>query len=67
MTKILESKRLVLRSFCEKDLYYLHEYRNNELCKKYQRWEDNSLDSLKKFIKIENRKSFKDIKLQLII
>ena len=67
MIKILESKRLVLRNFCEEDLYYLHEYRNNELCKKYQRWEDNSLDCLKKFIEIENRKSFKDTKLQLAI
>lgn len=47
---ILETKRLILRNFKDKDLDTLFSYRNDNNCAKYQRWKDTSRESLKDLI-----------------
>lgn len=64
---IIETDRLILRKFEEKDIYILHSYRNNETCKKYQRWDNTTKEYLKNFIKEEELKTIKDDRLQLAI
>lgn len=47
---MLETKRLMLRSFYDSDIEELFDYRNNEICAKYQRYKDTSKNYLCKFI-----------------
>ncbi len=47
----LETDRLQLRNFVPGDLAVLFEYRNCEVCARYQRWDDTSMQSLDEFIK----------------
>lgn len=42
ISPIIETDRLVLRNFKEKDIDILYSYRNNKNCSKYQRWENTS-------------------------
>lgn len=48
---MLETKRLKLRNFKDTDIYELFDYRNNQLCAKYQRYDDKSEKALSEFIK----------------
>lgn len=52
---MLETKRLKLRPFKDTDIRELIDYRNNEICAKYQRYDDKSekalIESLLKEIK----------------
>lgn len=64
----LKSENLLLRNLQNDDLNNLFEYRNDENCAKYQRWEDTSLEHLKDFIEINKNKSILDEEnLQLAI
>ena len=40
--KFLKTKRLYLRNLLPVDVDEIFDYRNNEACNKYQRWEDFS-------------------------
>lgn len=63
---ILKSENLALRNLCKDDLDTLFEYRNDENCAKYQRWEDTSLEYLRKLIDTNEEKSILEEKnLQL--
>ena len=53
ISPIIETDRLVLRNFKEKDIDILYSYRNNKNCSKYQRWENTSKEFLINFIKEE--------------
>lgn len=64
---IIETNRLVLRNFKEGDIDILHSYKNNEICSKYQRWENTSKAYLTNFIKEQSLKNFNDDSLQLAI
>lgn len=64
---IIETDRLILRKFKEKDIDILYNYRNNENCSKYQRWEDTSREYLINFIKEEKLKTLNSDSLQLAI
>ena len=65
---ILNSENLVLRNLHKDDLETLFEYRNDEHCAKYQRWEDTSLDYLKNLIENNQDKNILDKEtLQLAI
>ena len=48
---MLETKRLKLRNFKDTDIYELFDYRNNQICAKYQRYDDKSEKALSEFIK----------------
>lgn len=48
--KILKTDRLYLRNLELSDTDYIYEYRNNEECYKYQRWDDFSREDIKLFI-----------------
>lgn len=52
MEWILETERLCLRSLCAADVETLYDYRNDERCYQFQRWEDTSKEWLRKFIEI---------------
>jgi len=53
--KILNTDRLYLRNLKISDVDNIYDYRNNEMCNKYQRWNDFSKDEIKSFIiKFEN-------------
>ena len=45
ISPIIETDRLVLRNFKEKDIDILYSYRNNKNCSKYQRWENTSISN----------------------
>lgn len=64
---IIETDRLILRNFKEKDINILHSYRNNISCSKYQRWEDSSKEYLIDFIEKEKLKTLNNDSLQLAI
>lgn len=55
---MLETKRLILRNFQDKDIEELFDYRNNDKCKKYQRYYDTSKNYLINFININKNKVF---------
>ncbi|MFC4805424.1 GNAT family N-acetyltransferase [Filifactor villosus] len=46
----LETKRLRLRNIEEKDLDIIYDYRNHELCSRYQRGQTKNREGLKKLI-----------------
>lgn len=48
--RILETDRLYLRNLELSDLDSIYDYRNNEECNKYQRWDDLTSDDIKSFI-----------------
>lgn len=50
------TKRLRLRKFKEDDLEELYDYRNNDSCNKYQRYDDTSKEYLNNFIKVNKSK-----------
>lgn len=64
---IIETDRLLLRCFKEKDIDILYSYRNNEVCSKYQRWENTSKEFLLNFIQEEKLKTFDNNRLQLAV
>lgn len=47
----LETERLLLRNLREDDVEEIYDYRNNEECFRYQRWEDTSREALTSFVK----------------
>ena len=67
ISPIIETDRLVLRNFKEKDIDILYSYRNNKNCSKYQRWENTSKEFLINFIKEERLKTISNDSLQLAI
>ena len=67
ISPIIETDRLVLRNFKEKDINILYSYRNNKNCSKYQRWENTSKEFLINFIKEERLKTISNDSLQLAI
>ena len=67
ISPIIETDRLVLRNFKEKDIDILYSYRNNKNCSKYQRWENTSKEFLTNFIKEERLKTISNDSLQLAI
>ncbi|MGL5755528.1 MAG: GNAT family N-acetyltransferase [Paraclostridium sp.] len=67
MTVILETDRLILRKFKSEDLDSLYEYRNDEECGRYQRWENTELEYLKEFIENEKNKELKEDNIQVAI
>ena len=67
ISPIIETDRLVLRNFKEKDINILYSYRNNKNCSKYQRWENTSKEFLTNFIKEERLKTISNDSLQLAI
>lgn len=48
--RILETERLYLRNLQMSDVDEIYDYRNNEECYKYQRWDDCSKDAIKSYI-----------------
>ena len=52
------TKRLRLRKFKEDDLEELYDYRNNDRCNKYQRYDDTSKEYLNNFIKVNKNTRF---------
>lgn len=48
--KMLETSRLYLRNLTPPDVDDIYDYRNNEKCNKYQRWDDFSKEDIKTFI-----------------
>ena len=52
------TKRLRLRKFKEDDLEELYDYRNNDSCNKYQRYDDTSKEYLNNFIKVNKSSEF---------
>ena len=52
------TKRLRLRKFKEDDLEELYDYRNNDSCNKYQRYNDTSKEYLNNFIKVNKSSEF---------
>jgi RimJ/RimL family protein N-acetyltransferase len=46
---ILETERLYLRNLEVNDLDEIYDYRNNEECSRYQRWNDCTKDDIKKY------------------
>lgn len=48
--KLLETKRLYLRNLFLADVDEIFDYRNNEECNQYQRWEDFSKPNIQAFI-----------------
>ena len=52
------TKRLRLRKFKEDDLEELYDYRNNDRCNKYQRYNDTSKEYLNNFIKVNKSSEF---------
>ena len=43
----LETKRLLLRNICPEDAAIMFDYRNNEICARYQRGQTKDLDGIK--------------------
>lgn len=52
------TKRLRLRKFKEDDLEELYDYRNNDRCNKYQRYNDTYKEYLNNFIKVNKSSEF---------
>ena len=48
---MLKTERLYLRSFVSGDAAVMHGYRNDDSCKRYQRYEDTSLAYLQEFVR----------------
>jgi len=48
--KFLETERLYLRNLMQEDVEEICDYRNNEECRKYQRWEDFTQEAVKVFV-----------------
>ena len=48
--KLAETKRLYLRNLFSADVDEIFDYRNNEECNQYQRWEDFSKPDIQEFI-----------------
>lgn len=48
--KMLETDRLYLRNLSPSDLDNIYDYRNNEVCYKYQRWDDFTKEDIGVFI-----------------
>lgn len=48
--KLLETKRLYLRNLSLEDIDEICDYRNNEVCNQYQRWDDFSKVDIKAFV-----------------
>ena len=47
---VLETERLLLRNLSEKDADMMFDYRNNEICAKYQRGQAKAFDDIAKLI-----------------
>ena len=46
----LQTQRLVLRNVCEKDAAIMFDYRNNEICSRYQRGQTKDLPGIQKLV-----------------
>lgn len=46
----LKTNRLLLRNLSKNDVLEIYDYRNNINCYKYQKWDDTSIDYIKKFV-----------------
>jgi ribosomal-protein-alanine N-acetyltransferase len=67
MTKILQTNRLLLRPFKDKDLSIIFRYRNDERCAKYQTWQDRNIKELQSFFYAVKSKEIGDDWIQLAI
>lgn len=64
---MIDTPRLTLRQFQLKDLSSLHYYRNHPVCKKFQNWEDTTLEKLDVFIKSNMQRSVHDQQMQIAL
>lgn len=48
--KFLETERLYLRNLMPEDVEEIYDYRNNEECRKYQRWDDFTQEAVTAFV-----------------
>lgn len=64
---MIDTPRLTLRQFQLKDLSSLHYYRNHPVCKKFQNWEDTTLEELDVFIKSNMQRSVRDQQMQIAL
>lgn len=55
---MLQTKRLYLRNLCQTDIDTLFDYRNDERCNLYQRYEDTSREYLQNFIQMYSHSTF---------
>lgn len=55
---MFKTNRLILRNFKDTDIEELFDYKNNDECKKYQRYYDTSKKYLMNFISINRNKVF---------
>lgn len=46
----LETQRLILRNVCANDAEVIHDYRNNEICARYQRGQTKDLDGIRALV-----------------
>lgn len=63
----IETERLIVRNFKKEDFDKFYRYRNDKECSKYQRWNDNSYNGLKRFMQGEMDKTLDSSKIQLAI
>ena len=51
MQTLMVTKRLFLRNLENDDSIDIYDYRNNVNCYRFQKWDDTSLEYIKKFVK----------------
>lgn len=63
----IETERLIVRNFKNEDFEKFYKYRNDKECSRYQRWNDNSYNGLKRFLVGEMKRTIEDSHMQLAI
>lgn len=58
---VLKSDRLILRNLILQDAEVMHDYRNNEVCAKYQRGMTRELNAIRKLIETQKNDQVNDI------
>lgn len=58
---VLKSDRLILRNLILQDAEVMHDYRNNEVCAKYQRGTTRELNAIRKLIETHKNDQVNDI------
>lgn len=54
----LETERLILRNLRGDDVEEIYDYRNNEKCFRYQRWEDTSREAVESLVRAYQNSQF---------
>lgn len=49
---ILETDRIMLRNIISKDAEIMYDYRNNEICSRYQRGQTKDINGIRQLIEI---------------